>query len=94
MPLSPVLSVPRFTVRQSLPQLTGRYLSLVSLLLPPAFYTNTSKQVLDVHEEALRIKESKKNAATQQAAPTAGTGIPTPASSEEKPLQTTAAPLV
>lgn len=50
--------------------------------------------MLDVHEEALRIKESKKNAATQQAAPTAGTGIPTPASSEEKPLQTTAAPLV
>ena len=33
-----------------------------------SFYTSTSKQVLEVHEEATRIKESKKAASSPQAA--------------------------
>ena len=36
-----------------------------------AFYTNTSKQVLEVHEEATRIKESKKAAASPSTASSA-----------------------
>ncbi|ORY73878.1 hypothetical protein BCR35DRAFT_281487 [Leucosporidium creatinivorum] len=51
-----------------------------------AFYTNTSKQVLDVHEEALRIKESKKAAASPTPASadtTAPAPIPTDAAGAE-----------
>ncbi|KAL8277145.1 hypothetical protein RQP46_010473 [Phenoliferia psychrophenolica] len=60
-----------------------------------AFYTNTSKQVLDVHEEALRIKEAKKAAAAAEGgaatdAPTPSTGVAS-TSEPEKPAQTTVA---
>ena len=32
---------------------------------PPAYYTSTAKQVLDVHEEALRIRESNKSTSSE-----------------------------
>ncbi|KAK4700948.1 hypothetical protein P7C70_g5291, partial [Phenoliferia sp. Uapishka_3] len=60
-----------------------------------AFYTSTQKQVLDVHEEALRIKEQKKanspTSPTTAEAPVPGAGL---ATDTEKPAQTTAAPIV
>ncbi|GAA5917524.1 hypothetical protein JCM5296_000192 [Sporobolomyces johnsonii] len=67
-----------------------------------AFYTQAQKQVLDVHEEALRIREAKKSEHVQPAAtataptPSSGTaGAPTAGTSSEKsvdkPLETTAA---
>jgi len=48
-----------------------------------AFYTSTQKQVLDVHEEALRIKEAKKasqpSSAPPEPATTTEAGVETPA---------------
>lgn len=75
-PLSPQFSVPKYTVR---PRLSLSSPSSYSLLVT-AFYTNTSKQVLEVHEEATRIKESKKAAASPSTATSTSTdaaGLPT-----------------
>ncbi|KAG6372801.1 hypothetical protein JVT61DRAFT_7208 [Boletus reticuloceps] len=49
-----------------------------------SFYTSTSKQVLDIHEESLRIKASKTEAAKTEAAKTASasTSPPAPAQPE------------
>jgi LPS O-antigen subunit length determinant protein (WzzB/FepE family) len=44
-----------------------------------AFYTSTQKQVLDIHEEAKRIKEEKEKAAAAAPAPAAATAGSEPA---------------
>lgn len=68
-----------------------------------AFYTSTSKQVLDIHEEARRIAEQQKAAASASApgsatgtgAPPYGVSEPTAGGSEKAPEPTTqAAPTV
>jgi len=52
-----------------------------------AFYTSTQKQVFDVHEEALRIKESKKMSASSTPAPSFA---PEPATTTEAAVETPA----
>jgi len=48
-----------------------------------SFYTSTSKQVRDIHEEALRIKQTKATPPPQAASPPASTPVsPPPAESE------------
>lgn len=71
-PLSPPPSAPRSAVRPSLlPTAQG-------LTNDVEFYTNTAKQVTDVHEEALRIKETKK-AAGHEETPAPAVEVATPA---------------
>lgn len=63
-------------------------------MLPERLFRLTlhATTVLDVHEEALRIKENKKSptSPTTADAPTASTGVPS-TSEPEKPAQTTVA---
>ena len=55
------------------------------------FYTTTSKQVLDIHEEARRIHETHKVTATPAAPATAAASAPPPPADASK---TTEAPTV
>ncbi|KAI0051061.1 hypothetical protein FA95DRAFT_1554874 [Auriscalpium vulgare] len=58
-----------------------------------AFYTDTSKQVLDIHEEARRIAATQKGAQTQEASGSASAEIPGAAVATEK-TKTAEAPTV
>ena len=49
-----------------------------------AFYTTTSKQVLDIHEEARRIHETHKAAAAPAAAPAPAAAASAPAADAPK----------
>lgn len=63
-----------------------------------AFYTQAEKQVRDVHEEAMRIRDSKKTSTGAEAsattAPTASTGVADETKSTTQPTQTSSAPIV
>ena len=71
----------RLTTSRSTPlQYYSRALSSPFGLKVKAFYTTTSKQVLDIHEEARRIHETHKAAAAPAApAPNAASAPPPPA---------------